>query len=990
MHIKKISFGNGQLNQFMFTPQSQPSLTTATAPQLPERQVEKDTDAIKKVAYLSSAVAIASIGLSAVSVLRGGGKNSNLSKAAANAGSEIEEEVSKRMNTLLTPLKEQIANLQAKSDLESKFNDRFNGIENWNRQLENTLRDKFNWYDGCFGGISQKIKETGDFATGWLKALEERINGIHVPSSANALDRNIAIVDNLPLLQNLGAGGKRVMLSKKAADEIRDIARTMIYKGTKIPKLEKNSTVYSLTAESIPEKEGGLGEVPVQIAKNLTKELGISNFLVRPLNEIPGVSSIVEKNGKWHYKFKDMEMDVDKVAEYDISVFRNGKSQKEKVEVFYGIDPKFGFKRLMFRNNDFFAAKGLYTDSQVVSEKERYAFFPRAVYEFIKLKLAPESLTSYKVFNEKVFDEIPAPDALLLNDWHAAAMPGLTKLLSTAEAANGELSAAAAKKLKNMNNVELIHNLDYQGDDYAHSADILNTLYGKYAYDIYTTSQTGLDLGNLQNVHVIDGVLNLANISASLANRLKPVSPTYAREIATDSVRSRALNHIMGVRLNEGTMYGESNGWDRSVNELSSMNIINDINNNLNSDKFTILKKGIDSLDLTSEQKASIRSIFYDAKEKREIKFKYNNANELIKSLRALGIDKLNKFLNDMDKEGVTKLRTFTPMTHSDDIEAIMNAKRQNKAEFLRYLQAMNDYNKGHKGFFNLAEEGVTDLSHVDMDNLDDQIVINCGTRFVSQKGINILEGVMRQVLQEWPERYPGKPKPIFPIGGADGEGGQWEALIRKFKADLGQDANTVPYMVGYVPNNVFHGGSDITLYPSFFEPDGSKWESLYKGTPVVATRVGGHVDSIIDGYNGFLSKRTVPEAGLSGYDFVDTMIYDFKEALYRAIDTFFDKNKYKEMVRHSIDGDQSWIIKDKDGKIVGGTLLGHMQDLGFNLDEFPMIANKEAREAFKQARKQPLKPIVEAAASEPVEAPKVKKTGTSKTRSSGSRKKVS
>lgn len=989
MRIRKISFGDGQFNSFMFTPQAQTA--TPVSPQPQSNDSKTDLTSAKTVAYVSSAVAIASLGLSAVTIMRGRGSNSNLSKAASNAGSEIEEEVSKRMNTLLTPLKEQIANLQAKADLESKFNDRFTGIENWNRALENSIREKAGWYDSCFKDMGQKLKETGDFATGWLKALEERINGIHIPSSANAMDRNIAIVDNLPLLQNIGSSSKRIMLPKRAADEIREISRTMIYKGTEIPKLERNSTVYSLTAESIPEKEGGLGEVPVQIAKNLTKELGISNFLVRPINEIPGVSSIVEKDGKWHYKFKDMEMDVDKIAEYDINVFRNGKSQKEKIEVFYGIDPKFGFKRLMFKNNDYFGAKGLYTDSQIASEKERYAFFPKAVYEFTKLKLDPNSLTSYKIFNEKIYNEIPAPDALLLNDWHAAAMPGLTKLLSTAEAANGELSPAAAKKLRNMNNLELIHNLDYQGDDYAHSADILNTLYGKYAYDIYTTAQTGLDLPNLQNVHVIDGVLNLANISASLANRLKPVSPTYGIEIATDPVRSRALNHIMNVRLREGTMYGESNGWDRSVNELSSMNIINDINNNLNSDKFTILKKGIDSLDLTSEQRASIKSRFYDSKENREIKFKYNNAAELLKSLRGLGIAKLNKFLNDMDKEGVTTFRTFTPMTHADDIESIMQAKRKNKAEFLRYLHAMNEYNKTHKGFFNLAEEGVTDLSHIDMDNLDDQIVIDCGTRFVSQKGINILEGVMRQILKEWPERYPGKPKPIFPIGGADGEGGQWEALMRKFKADLGQEANTVPYMVGYVPNNVFHGGSDITLYPSFFEPDGSKWESLYKGTPVVATRVGGHVDSIIDGYNGFLSKRTVPEVGLSGYDFVDTMIYDFKEALYRAIDTFFDKNKYKEMVRHSIDGDQSWVIKDKDGKIIGGTLLGHMQDLGYNLDEFPMIANKEAREAFKLARKQPAKSLTEAVESEVIEVPKVKKSGTSRSRKPSSpRKKAS
>ena len=941
MHIRKISFGDGQINPYMFTPQTPQNAPAAEQPKSAENSNSKSDSTLKTVAYVSSAVAIASLGLSAATLIRRGGNSSSLSKGAENAGDEI--------SRIVEPLKEQISALQAKADLEAKFEGRFKSLDDWCKYLDNLIKEKAGWYDNCVKDLDKKVKDTGDYAVGWLKALEARMQGLHADSPAGVSDRNLVTIDSLPLLQNIGVGGMRIMLPKKAAEEIQNIARTMINKGTPIPKLEKSSTVYSLTAESIPEKEGGLGEVPVQIAKNMT-ELGISNFLVRPLNEIQGVSSIVEKDGKWHYKFKDFEMDVDKVAEYEFNAFRNGKTQREKIEVFYGIDPKFGFKRLMFRNNDFFEAKGLYADSQLASEKERYAFFPRAVYEFLKLKLAPESLTSYKIFNEKVYNDIPAPDALLLNDWHAAAMPGLTKLLSTAEAANGELPAAAAVKLKNMNNVELIHNLDYQGDDRAHSADILNTLYGKYAYDIYTTAQTGLAPDSLKNVHVIDGSLNMANISASLANILKPVSPTYAKEIATDPVRSRALNHIMNVRLEQGTMRGQSNGWDRSVNELSSQNIENDINNNLNSDKFNILKKGLDSLELTSEQRAIVNSIFKNPKTGKEIKFKYNNAGALLKSLKDLGIEPLTKFLEDMDKAGVTTFRSFTPMTHADNIDKIMNARRENKAEFIKYLQSMLEYNKTHKNFFNLAEDGVTDLSHVDMNNLDDQVIINCGTRFVAQKGIDILEGTMRQILAEWPEKYPGKPKPIFAIGGSDGEGGRWETLIRKFKSDMGKDAETVPYMVGYVPNNVFHTGSDITLYPSYFEPDGSKWESLYKGTPVVATRVGGHVDSIVDGYNGFLSKRTVPEAGASGYDFTGTMIYDFKEALYRAIDTFFDKNKYKEMVRHGIDGNQSWIVKDNDGKIIGGPLLGHMEDLGFNLDDFTMIADAKTRKLFSES----------------------------------------
>ena len=78
----------------------------------------------------------------------------------------------------------------------------------------------------------------------------------------------------------------------------------------------------------------------------------------------------------------------------------------------------------------------------------------------------------------------------------------------------------------------------------------------------------------------------------------------------------------------------------------------------------------------------------------------------------------------------------------------------------------------------------------------------------------------------------------------------------------------------------------------------------------------------------------------------------NFKEAIYRACDDFFNKDKWKQMVRHSIDGDQSWLIKNKEGRIVGGALLGHLEDLGYNLADFPNIAPLEVRKAFSASQK--------------------------------------
>ena len=54
-------------------------------------------------------------------------------------------------------------------------------------------------------------------------------------------------------------------------------------------------------------------------------------------------------------------------------------------------------------------------------------------------------------------------------------------------------------------------------------------------------------------------------------------------------------------------------------------------------------------------------------------------------------------------------------------------------------------------------------------------------------------------------------------------------------------------------------------------------------------------------------------------------------------------------MVEESIRGDQSWLIKDANGNVTGGALLGHMRDLGFDLHDFPQIL-PEAVEAYYKA----------------------------------------
>lgn len=873
--------------------------------------------------YVNAGLALVTLGLASYAIM----KNGNTKSLYHNVNSKIGD-ISTQLGLIsdkITEASAKNASMDAKlTSVESLARTNTNDINN----LSNELKDTKKWYDG------------------YLSSLDADIVNMEVYKAMVAAprERNLANLDGIPLLRNVRNDGSPIELSEGLKSWLSDAASAFINKTDKMPQpkpLTKDSVIWSLTSESIPEKEGGLGEVPVQIAKNLTKEFNIDNSLVRPLSLIHGKSKLEQIGNTYKYTYdldkpKHFEITLDKVAEFTTQVFRNERVENQTVEVFTGMDPK-GFKRLMFKNNDYFTSSGLYTDSQKASEAERYAFFSKSVYEFLKIKADPNSQTCIKIFNPDKFAEIKTPDAMILNDWHAGAIAPLMRLKAPCEAEMKELSSRAANMFKSMNLINIDHNLDYQGTSWNHTSEILNTLFDKYAYDIHKYANTGFEYDALRKVLVTDNQVNLANMAACLSNKMKPVSPTYAAELAEQPERSHAMQHICKVRKDNGTLQGASNGWDRSVNEVSQANITGFLNA-INGDKLTLFQSTLRNLSGISDlQRAKMEEVLSG-------KLDAGNFRTKIEQLKEIGSECINTALEAMEAKGTTALREFKSYTHSDTTERILLNRKHNKAVFIDYLNSMIEHNKKRGDrLFNIGESELTDLSQVKPEDLDDTLVLDMGVRFVSQKGVDVACNAIRRVMNEWAGRYPNKPKPIIVIGGADGEGGNIRKLAQNLKKELGYDlGKQVVWQDGYTANNIFQAGSDFTLYSSHFEPDGAKWESLYKGTPVICTRVGGHVDSVSDGVNGFLTGRTVPQikstTGNDYFAYLNEMSNDFTDAIYRAADTFFDKQSYANMVRNAIDGDQSWVIKNEAGEITGGALLGHMKDLGFNLQDFTNI----------------------------------------------------
>ncbi len=876
------------------------------------------------LAYINAGLALVSLGIASYAIVRSGkakGLSGNIDSKIGDINSQLGQ-----ISDKLTEVSAKNSAMDAKlTSVESIARNNSTNIDN----VTNDLTDTKKWYDGYLSSLNDDIVN--------MQAYKAMVSAPR--------ERNLANLDGIPLLRNLKNDGTPIELSERLKSWLNEAADIFINnKKDKIPQpkpLTKDSTIWSLTSESIPEKEGGLGEVPVQIAKNLTKEFNIDNYLVRPLSLIHGKSKLEKIDGVYKYTYdldkpKHFEITLDKVAEFSTQAYRNDRIETQPVEVFIGLDPR-GFKRLMFKNNDYFTSNGLYTDSQKVSETERYAFFSKAVYEFMKIKADPNSQTFINILNKEKFMEIKTPDAMILNDWHAGSIAPLLRLKAPCEAEMKELSSRAAELFKSMNLININHNLDYQGTSWQHTSEILNTLFDKYAYDIYKHANTGFEYDALKKVLVTDNQVNLANMAACLSNKMKPVSPTYANELAEQLDRSHAMQHLCTIRKSNGSLQGASNGWDRSVNEVSQANIAGFLNA-INGDKITLFQTTLRNLSGISDvQRARMEEVLSG-------KLDAGNFRTKIEQLKEIGSECINNALEAMETKGTTKLREYKSYTHADSTERILLNRRHNKEVFIEYLKSMIEHNKKRGDrLFNIGEYELTDLSHIKPEDLDNTLVLNMGVRFVSQKGVDVACNAIRRVMNEWTSKYPGKPRPVIVIGGADGEGGNIRKIAENLKKELGYDlGKQLVWQDGYTANNIFQAGSDFTLYSSHFEPDGAKWESLYKGTPVVCTRVGGHVDSVKDGINGFLTGRTVPQIkSLTGTDYnyyLNELSNDFTDAIYKAADTFYDKQAYTNMVRNAIDGDQSWVIKNETGDIVGGALLGHMKDLGFNLSDFSKI----------------------------------------------------
>lgn len=707
-------------------------------------------------------------------------------------------------------------------------------------------------------GISDRAESAQGSANLALAASNNSLNTKYVEN-----------VNGIQLLKNIAPSdlGKY----NAAIEQIQTVAKKYLYEEpTVTPITKENPTLWSVTSEFAPIKEGGLGSVPVEVQNNAEK-LGVNMPTFIPMYQNSG--SFRQVGDKFIYEYNKNSFELEKAAEFTVDAFQNGKSTEQKVEFYLG-KTKAGHQLIFVKNDKYFNGT-IYQTGTKSEEPEKFAFFSKAVYELAKAKIDMNSVKGLKIENPEVFDSIKAPDALVLNDWQASPIAALARYKAPMENAYGRLSNEAAKQLSEMNIITIGHNAMYQGSTQNNNNDnqrkeatsnILNTLFDNYTADIVKNAESGATekfpddegLKNLDNVLLLNkddasqNHTNLLNMGIILSNYFHPVSQNYAKELVSPDHKdlSYELAWALTQKDEAGSLYGIING--------------NDFNNlSIEAKKGNI--KSTTGLDFETYNKQSDISDVMSARLNNKINF-YNNFMVPF----CLKNDETN------NSEDVNKVRDLT--------------------------SRLECYGK---------DGSVTKLPQITDDVLAETPIISSVGRLVSQKGIPVMTEAINMLLTNWEKDFPGKKKPIFYIAGGDGENGAQRKHIEKLKDDKlsKEDANRVVFAHGFAPMAAITAASDFFLLPSMFEPCGlTQGESFAVATPVIGSAVGGIVDTVNrDGKeNGILTEKAKKLEAKAFYN-----------AMKKGLDIYFNNpEQYQKMVNDSLAEDFSWIQPGKQGPV--------------------------------------------------------------------------
>ena len=180
--------------------------------------------------------------------------------------------------------------------------------------------------------------------------------------------------------------------------------------------------------------------------------------------------------------------------------------------------------------------------------------------------------------------------------------------------------------------------------------------------------------------------------------------------------------------------------------------------------------------------------------------------------------------------------------------------------------------------------------------------------RLVSQKGIDLVIGALRQLVQMQ------LPFQFVSLGAGDQE---YEHALSELMLKY---PDHVSVMIGYDEAHAhrIEAGADMFLMPSRFEPCGlNQLYSLRYGTIPVVRGVGGLADTVVD-----VGATSLADNSATGFVFAEASVSALVETLKRAIDFYQDPPAWKRLALAGMEKNYTWGTSAEQYLHLYGTLI--------------------------------------------------------------------
>lgn len=469
-------------------------------------------------------------------------------------------------------------------------NSQVNNLLNYQNRIQNDVSQSFKYSDSCAAFNSLNL--LGGVNRTNLIAFGRRYSKyMSVPGFLN--------------IQQINNGRLEEQLRTEAANRIEG-------KFDREPLEKINAWMITSEAEGVM-KTGGLASVARQLPDAFNETYGQGEKkenldIVMPLyvgkvikdKSGKGFTAKLEQKADGSFVYHTAErqqINVKKVDTIKVKAYNGTRLKDEDVNVYTG---HIGKTRFIFLGNDKYfnvtpkttephPNNNLYKhgpyvmNKHDVDESERFAFLSKATAGLMAAAKENEGNSKY--------EEIPAPNGIIANDWHVAALPAETRYLAPVKAARGQMKRETADYLRNTQIVYVGHNLQYQGwGDTEHninskhptgtSARILNTLFEGYTADIADNAENHEKSG-IKSTLIQNKNYNMAGVGLALSDAVVMVSPNYAQEIPKTGKLGYQFRQLLGTRQEHDTFLGITNGYSKA-SIAPSQKVVDSLNNAFN------------------------------------------------------------------------------------------------------------------------------------------------------------------------------------------------------------------------------------------------------------------------------------------------------------------------------------------------------------------------------------------------------------------------